>query len=120
VSANIARDPIINLQVVLTENVTYGTPIIMPVTTSDEVLGPDKGRTSKPVNNTNNSEACRKSEKNLSKLWADDLDTDQASDSTLEPDINDEIEGDIEDESLFTPFMSRRHRSLIRRNMPIS
>ena len=94
-SGNIDRDPIINLQAVLTENVTYGTPIIMPVTTYDEVLGPDKGRISKPVNNTNNSEACRKSEKNLSKFWADDLDTDQASDNTLKSDINAEIEGDI-------------------------
>lgn len=46
-------------------SVGHGTPIIMPVTTYDEVLVPDKGRTSKPVNNTNNSEACRKSEKKI-------------------------------------------------------
>ena len=68
-------------------------------------------KTSKPVNYTNNYEACRKSEKILSKFWADDdLDTDQASDSTLEPDINAEIEGDIEDGSLFTPFMSKKQK----------
>jgi len=82
--------------------------------------GLTKGRLPKPVNNTNNSEACRKSEKNLSKFWADDLDTDQAYDSTLEPDINAKIEGDITDGSLFNPFMSKRRRSLIRRNMSIS
>jgi len=64
------------LQAVLTKNITYDTPIIMPVTTYDEVLGSDKGRTSKPVNNTNNAEACRKSEKILNKFWADELDSD--------------------------------------------
>jgi len=109
VSVNVENDSY-EPAAVLTENVNYGTPIIMLVTTYDEVLGPDKGKTSKPVNNTNNSKACRKSENFLSKFWADDFDTDQASNSTLEPDINAEIEGDIEDGSLFTPFMSKRQK----------
>jgi len=107
---DIALDPITNLQVVLTEKVPCETPIVMPVTITDEVLGPDKGKFSKPVIKTNNAAACKKSEIILRKFWADDLDMDQTSDSTLEPDINVEIEGDIQDESLFTPFMSRRQK----------
>jgi len=102
--------PMTNLQAVLTEKVPCEKPIIMHVTITDEVLGPDKGKFSKPVIKTNNNAACRKSEIILSKFWTDDLDTDQTSDSTLEPDINAEIEGDIEDGSLFTPFMSRRQK----------
>jgi len=109
-SADIALDPMSNLQAVLTEKVPCETPIIMPVTITDEVLGPDKGKFSKLVIKTNNVAACRKSEIILSKFWADDLDTDQTSDSTLEPDINVEIEGDIGDGSLFTLFMSRRQK----------
>jgi len=52
-----------------------GAPIITPVTTTDEVLGPDKGRITQPVNTKNTSEACRKSEKILCKFWADGLKT---------------------------------------------
>jgi len=87
--------------------------IISPITTTDEILGPDKGRFTQPAITKNNYEACRKSEKILSKFWADDLDTDQASDNTLEPESNAKRylpEGDIEEGSLFTPFMSRRQK----------
>lgn len=87
--------------------------IISPITTTDEILGPDKGRFTQPTITKNNSEACRKSEKIFSKFWADDLDTDQASDNTLEPESNAERympEGDIEEGSLFTLFMSRRQK----------
>lgn len=68
---------------------TFGdflSPIISPFTTTDENLGPDKGKIVPSAFVVNNSKACRKSEKILSKLWAGDLDTDQASDSTLKPD----------------------------------
>jgi hypothetical protein len=41
VSVNVENDSY-EPAAVLTENVNYGTPIIMPVTTYDEVLGPDK------------------------------------------------------------------------------
>jgi hypothetical protein len=61
-SADIALDFMTNLQDVLTEKVHCETPIIMPVTITDEVLGPDKGKFSKPVIITNNAAACRKSE----------------------------------------------------------
>lgn len=64
-----------------------------------------------------------KSEKLLSKFWADGLDSDHASDE--ETDMSNEekkyLERDIEEGSLFTPFTSRRQKKKnIRRNMPIS
>jgi hypothetical protein len=62
------------------------SPIISPITTTDENLGPNKGKVTQSANVVNNSEACRKSEKTRSKFWTDDLNIDQASDSTLEPD----------------------------------
>jgi len=84
--------------------------VITPITTTDEILGPDKRPHIGQSVITNNTAACRKSEIILSKYGADDLDTDQTSDSTLEPGINAEIEGDIEDGRLFTPFMTRRQK----------
>jgi len=65
---------------------TLGANVTIPVTTVDELLGPDKGRVAKPANTNNTSEACRKSELILSKFWADAMDSDHASDSTQEPD----------------------------------
>lgn len=76
-STSIARDPAYNMSLVLSvisETATDAMPIITPITFTDEILGPDKGRISIPANAKNTSVACRKSEKILRKLWADDLD----------------------------------------------
>jgi hypothetical protein len=54
-----------------------------------------KGKVTQSAKVANISEACRKSEQILSKFWANDLDTDQASDSTLEPNINAETDVDV-------------------------
>ena len=67
--------------------VDLGANITEPITTVDEILGPDKGQITKPANFINTSASCKKSELILIKLWADALDSDQASDSTLDPDI---------------------------------
>jgi len=58
--------------------------IIIPHTTTYEILGPNKRKITQSANTSNTSEACRKSEKILRKFWADDLDTD----STLEPETD--------------------------------
>ncbi|RHN62261.1 hypothetical protein MtrunA17_Chr4g0045501 [Medicago truncatula] len=86
VSASSARDPIFVMQTAPPAKATLGDFILSPITTTDENLGPNKGKVTQSAKVVNNSEACRKSEKILSKLWADDLDTDQAFDNTLEPD----------------------------------
>jgi len=88
-SATISRDPSYDMSFVLpflSEPATDSTPIITPITFFDEILGPDKGKISVPSTAKNTAQACMKSEKILSKFWADDLDTDQASDNTLELD----------------------------------
>jgi len=54
------------------------------ITVYDEILGPDKGKISAPSTVTNTTAACRKSEKILTKFWADALE--MASDSTLDMD----------------------------------
>lgn len=66
------------------EQVTDGTSTFTPITVSDEILGPDKGKISALSTVTNTSAACRKSEQILTKFWADELETDQASDSDLD------------------------------------
>jgi len=63
-------------------------PIISHITFTDETLGPDKRKISKPATMSNTSEACRKSEMILSKFWAYDLDADQTTDSTGDPDAD--------------------------------
>lgn len=91
VPVTIARDPSFDLSSVLpvlSESTSDKMTIITPITFIDVILGPDKGKISAPATSKNTTEACMKSEKILSKFWADDLDTDQASDSTLELDIN--------------------------------
>jgi len=89
VSATIARNPAYDMPstlFVIFELATDATPIITPITYTNEILGPDKGRIFVPANAKNTFVACRKSEKILSKFWANDLDSEQASDSTLKPD----------------------------------
>jgi len=78
VSVNFAKDP------------SYELPSvhIMPITVYDEILGPDEGKISAPATIKNTIEACRKSEKILTKFWADELETDRAFDSTLDLDNN--------------------------------
>lgn len=68
------------------EQTTVATPIIMPITIYDEILGPDKGKISAPATVKNTTAACRKSEQILTKFWAEELETDDASDNTLDLD----------------------------------
>ncbi|RHN63194.1 hypothetical protein MtrunA17_Chr4g0055681 [Medicago truncatula] len=90
VYASSARDPTLDMQIVPPAPASLGdfilSPIIAFITTTDENLGPDKGKVAQYANVVNNFEACRKSENILRKFWTDDLDTDQTSDSTLELD----------------------------------
>ena len=106
----VARDPILSKQAASSKIATYDATVITPITTYDENLGPDKGKISQPANSKNTSKACKKSEKLLSKFWADGLDSGNA--SVEEKDMSDEqeqnFERDFEERSLFTPIMSRR------------
>jgi len=100
-----ARDPIHDDPLTL-------QPIITPITTTDEILGPDKRKVQFTVGPKNTSAACLKNGKALSKFWADE-DTD-ATDSTFDPESDSEghkINSSAAKEgSLFTPFMSRRQK----------
>ncbi|RHN41254.1 hypothetical protein MtrunA17_Chr8g0364121 [Medicago truncatula] len=120
VSAIFAGDPNLSKQATSSKIATYDATIITPITTYDENLGPDKGRISQPANSKNTSEACKKSEKLLSKFWAGGLDSDHAPDE--ETDMSDEqeqnLERDIEEGSLFTPFMSRRQKKNKKKKHP--
>ncbi|RHN67929.1 hypothetical protein MtrunA17_Chr3g0108131 [Medicago truncatula] len=91
VPVTIVRDPSFYLSFmlpVLSEPTSDAMTIITPIIFTYEILGPDKGKISAPATSKNTSKACMKSEKILSKFWADDLDTNQASDNTLELDTN--------------------------------
>jgi hypothetical protein len=55
------------------------------VTNLFEPLGPDKGSILKATNSSNFSAAGLKSFHIISKFWGDELDTENASDSTSEP-----------------------------------
>jgi len=99
VSVNFAKDPRYGSPSVPDEATTVATPLIMPITVYDEILGPDKGKISAPATIKNTTAACRKSEKILNKFWADELETDQASDNTLDLDNNAERSQDFFSES---------------------
>lgn len=96
-SASLARDPVFVQPV-------YNTlsPIITPITTIDEVLGPDKGRVHMTGSSKNVTAASLKSFQILSKFWGDEIDTDPATDSTMEPETATASEsvkwGDLVDE----------------------
>jgi len=85
VSASHVLDPTFDKASISAHLNTETPTIITPITNTDEILGPDKGRLNRPAITKNNTEACRKSEKILSKLWADDLDIDHATDNAMHP-----------------------------------
>jgi len=113
VSAIFVGDPNLSKQAASSKIATYDDTIITPITTYDENLGPDKGRISQPANSKNTSEACKKREKLLSKFWVDGLDSDHAFDEGTDMSYAQEqnLERDIEEGSLFTPFMSRKQKN---------
>ena len=112
VSAIFIGDPNLSKQAASSKIATYDATIITLITTYDENIGPDKGRISQPSNSKNTSEACKKSEKLLSKFWADGLDSDHAFEEgkIMSDEQEQNLERDIEEGSFFTPFMSRRQK----------
>jgi len=61
-------------------------PIITPITTSDEILGPDKSRVQPFFGSKQATAASIKSTRILSKFWGDEQDTDSTVD--IEPEID--------------------------------
>ncbi|AES62086.1 DUF4283 domain protein [Medicago truncatula] len=68
----------------------YHFPLVTPITTTDEVLGPDKGKVIITGSSKNFTAASMKSVQILRKFWGDEEDTDPATDSTMDPDTNTE------------------------------
>lgn len=68
----------------------YHLPLVTPITTTDEVLGPDKGKVIITGSSKNFTAASMKSVQILRKLWGDEEDTDPATDSTMDPDTDTE------------------------------
>jgi len=77
VLTGLARDPEVDIS---------SQPILTPITTSDEVLGPDKRLVKVPEDNFRPTAASLKSTKILSKFWGDE-DTEPETDTDNQPAI---------------------------------
>jgi hypothetical protein len=61
-----------------------------PITT-DELLGPDKGKLQVSKNSTKHTEACLQSVIIISKFWGDEVDNEDGSDGTITPDTDSDL-----------------------------
>jgi hypothetical protein len=68
------------------EDFEHLQPIITPITTTDEVLGPDKKKNAATEVNKQASAASIKSTTVLSKYWGDEFDTDDNVDPEIDTD----------------------------------